>query len=374
MNILYTSADLGVPLRGTKGAGVHVRAITQALSRLGHKVTIAIATERSGNPAPDVHRIEVLTAGAVAARAQLMELIEREQIEFVIERYSLNSGAAVSAAHACGLALLLEVNAPLVHEAARYRGLNNVPAALEQEREVFESADVISVVSTPLQRYVRSIVPAADIHVVPNGVEVARFATAQQAPLPVAAGRPVVGFAGSMKAWHGVLDLLEAFSRCARREPAPLLLLVGSGPEEDAVRRRAGTRELVGDVMLAGAVAHAEMPQLLAAIDIAVAPYTPSDNFYFCPLKILEYMAAGKPVVYPEVGDLPSIVDDAGIGYPAGDIDAMASALGHLLDDSDHRDRLGAAATTRAAAYDWRHTAAALVALAPTGAWSAGVG
>jgi glycosyltransferase involved in cell wall biosynthesis len=174
----------------------------------------------------------------------------------------------------------------------------------------------------------------------------------------------VVGFVGSMKPWHGLLDLLEAFARVARRAPAPLLVLVGSGPEEQAVRRRASAADLRGKVVMIGAVPHAEVPGLLQAIDIAVATYT-GDDSYFSPLKVLEYMAAGRPVVYPAIGDLQSLIGQTGLSYPAADVTALASRLEQLIADAALRRRLGAAASGRARDLDWTRVADRLIEIAP---------
>ena len=81
-----------------------------------------------------------------------------------------------------------------------------------------------------------------------------------------------------------------------------------------------------------GKVAPGEVPGWLTQMDIAVAPYPVAEDFYFSPLKILEYMAAGIPVVASAVGDLPSLVEHerTGILVPPGDADALGQALLHL--------------------------------------------
>jgi glycosyltransferase involved in cell wall biosynthesis len=364
VRILYVCADRGIPLRCDKGASVHVRSITTALARLGQRVTVAVAREQGKNPPPTVERVEVL--GADPER-ELDALIAAERCDCVIERYSLQSGAAQRIAERRGLPLLLEVNAPLVHEAARYRGLQDVSAALAREHELFCRASAIHVISPALSHYVRSVAPGARVHVVANGVEVERFATADPAPLTSAARRIVVGFVGSTKAWHGVADLLEAFAQLApgsREAQRSLLLLVGGGPEEDRLRERARLPDLARRVLITGAVPHAEVPALTQAINVAVAPYLDTGDFYFSPLKILEYLAAGRPVVHPALGDLQALVGDAGLSYPPGDIAALAGALKRLIGDAQLRRNLGARAAERASAHSWESVARALVSIA----------
>src|SRR5260370_6616852 len=236
MNVLYVGADRGIPLLGGKGASVHVRAVTSAMQALGPRVTLAVRRLGSGNPAPAVHRIEQLDKDGERATQQLADLIVEDRIGVVIERYSLQSGAARRATHRHGLPLTLEVNAPLAEEATRYRGLAD-PDAEAWEHETIRAADRIQVVSTALLRYVQSVAPGVPSAWIPNGSHVAAFRSSKPLTAPRLDGLLVVGFAGSMKPSHGVADLLDAFARTSAppREPAPVLLLVGAGPEQEAL-------------------------------------------------------------------------------------------------------------------------------------------
>jgi glycosyltransferase involved in cell wall biosynthesis len=162
-----------------------------------------------------------------------------------------------------------------------------------------------------------------------------------------------------MKPWHGVADLLDAFARtCAPPgEPAPVLLLVGAGPEEEALRRRAMAPDLTGRVEFTGAQAHDAIPALVRRFDVAVAPYRAMPSFYFHPLKIVEYLAAGVPVVYSDQGDLRELVGAAGLAYPPGECDELAGRLTALLHNHVLRRELAQAAERRGGEFDWRRIA-----------------
>jgi glycosyltransferase involved in cell wall biosynthesis len=67
----------------------------------------------------------------------------------------------------------------------------------------------------------------------------------------------------------------------------------------------------------------------------------------------LEYMAAGLPIIYPRIGDLPGLVGDAGFAYPAGDVAAMTDRLGQLLSDPLLGPRLGRLGIERAQRRSW---------------------
>ena len=92
-----------------------------------------------------------------------------------------------------------------------------------------------------------------------------------------------------------------------------------------------------------GAVPPEQIPGLLATMDTAVAPYPTNLDFYFSPLKVVEYMAAGLPVVISRIGQLIDLVDDdiTGLLCPPGDEAALANALERLWQSPDLRQRLG---------------------------------
>src|SRR5204863_8855910 len=183
-------------------------------------------------------------------------------------------------------------------------------------------------------------------HVVPNGVNPDRFAPNQKPSLPTAAESLTVGFAGSMKPWHGLENLLEAFARLHQRLPASRLLLVGDGSGREPLAAAASARGLGKAVQFTGAVPANEVPGLLASMDVAVAPYPNLPNFYFSPLKVYEYMAAGLPVVVSNIGQLGKLINHGvnGLLVPAGDAGALAHALVRLRNEPLLRARLGEAA------------------------------
>jgi glycosyltransferase involved in cell wall biosynthesis len=372
MNVLYVCADRGIPVLGNKGASVHVRSLAHAMQQLGHSVTLVARCWDEGNPPPRVHRSEHLREDPGEAADQLEQLIGFERPDVVIERYSLESGAARLATRRCGIPLTLEVNAPLVQEATRYRGLDD-PSAEQREHETLRAADRIHVVSSALLHYVRSVAPDVPAAWIPNGADVSRLRAAAPAALPSMDGRVVVGFVGSMKPWHGVDQLLDAFARIHPHNPQAALLLVGAGPKEAEVIERAGRADMRGHALCTGHVPHADVPGLVGRFDIAVAPYLPVEDFYFHPLKIVEYLSAGKPVIYSDQGDLRALVGPGGLGYPPGSAPRLADRLDQLLADAALRRGLARAAGVRGARLDWSVIAERVLDFA-AGAPDAGLG
>jgi glycosyltransferase involved in cell wall biosynthesis len=92
-----------------------------------------------------------------------------------------------------------------------------------------------------------------------------------------------------------------------------------------------------------GALPHAEAIKLMAGWDAGIAPYAPIDGFWFSPLKVLEYMAAGACPVASDLGDAAHLLDHGrrGVLVRPGDAGALAQALAALARDRDRTRRLG---------------------------------
>src|SRR5262249_19526710 len=253
----------------------------------------------------------------------------------------------IERARSAGLPGLLEVNAPLIDEQAHHRGLVDRAGAARVAQRVFAAASALLAVSAEVAAYLERY-PATHgrVHVVPNGVDPARFPGDLAAARPGRAGMFTVGFVGSLKPWHGLPMLVEAFAELHRREPNTHLLIVGDGPERASLEAALAARGLRDAAHFAGAVAPTSVPELLACVDAAVAPYPHRSQFYFSPLKVYEYMAAGRAVVTSQIGQLDALIRDGvnGLLCPPGDPVALADALDRLRRQPELRERLGHAA------------------------------
>ncbi len=397
MKLLYLNFDHGIPVCGDKGASVHVRAFIGAAHRLGHEVALACATLGSGNPPPpalilplcprpgladpDVEdpmlaKEQVKLASDKAAPAHVLAALTAEGFrpDMIYERHALFHAAGAEIAARLGIPRLLEVNAPLVEEQKRFRGLCLEDEARRIERQSYESADAIIAVSEAVGRHVRDVLGQQhNVHVVPNGVDVEAYGqieTTRQAMrqhLGLAMRAPVAGFIGSFKPWHGVPFLLEAFAAIAAKIPDLHLLAIGEGPEREAVLARAAALGLAARVLLPGRVAHTEVPAWLSAMDFTVAPYLPQSDFYFSPLKIAESMAAARPVLAPDTGAISQMVTHRrnGLLFPPGDLAACTAGLEELAMDGQARAAMGAAAQHEAQQWGWQQVVRHSLNLAP---------
>ena len=390
LRVAYVCADPGVPVFGAKGSSVHVQEVVRALRRAGAEVTL-FATRLGGEPPADlrgipVHPLPALPPGepvireraALAAnRALRAALAARGPFDLVYERYALWSHAGMDYAREADAPGILEVNAPLIEEQARHRALVHREAAEQVAARAFAAAHALVAVSPGVAAYLANYPLAAPrVHVIPNGVDPDRFPAALFARRPASREDSsfTVGFLGTLKPWHGLDVLVDAFARLHARHPDCRLLIVGEGPERERIEAAIKERNIGSAVRLTGAVAPDQVPEELTEMDVGVAPYPELADFYFSPLKIYEYMAAALPVVVSRIGDLDQVVQSevTGLLSPPGDPAALAAALERLRGDAPLRRRLGDAARARVLAeHSWDAVVARILNLAGLGSSSA---
>jgi glycosyltransferase involved in cell wall biosynthesis len=162
------------------------------------------------------------------------------------------------------------------------------------------------------------------VRIVPNGVDPARFTTAE---------RPGSGFvyAGRLSREKGLATLVAAVERA----PGVRLVVAGTGPEGESLRRKASP-----SIELAG---HLEREALLARVRGARALVLPSEWYENAPLAALEALASGVPVVASRIGGNPEIVRDGetGLLFEPGDAEGLAERLRRLEGDPQIAQQLG---------------------------------
>lgn len=355
MRIAYISTDPGIPIHGRKGASVHVTEVVRALRRDGHHVEVF--SPRVQDEIPDdlvdlaVHQLDPVD-GAPASRERALlagNTALRQRLDssgpwdLVYERYALMSHAAGAWATSSGVPFVVEVNAPLVDEQARHRRLVHRELAENVTRRLFGHATAIITVSDPVAHWTRARSSHPErVHVVPNGVDPARFVPSEHPDRPM---RPVtIGFVGTLKPWHGVEVLLDATARIATATDVDCRLrIVGDGPQRAALAERAHRLGLERITTFTGSVAPDTIPDELARMDIGTVPQVPGAGDYFSPMKVFEYQAAGLPVVASTTGQLVEVVHHGATGLCCrpGDVDDLAAALHRLVFDAELRRRLG---------------------------------
>jgi starch synthase len=343
LRIACVNQDPGIAPGRKKGAAVHVAAMREAFRELGASV-LEVDT-------PDPREVELLLA----------ESADGPGLDLIYERYALSGYAASAVARRHGIPHVLEVNAPLAQEARVHRPEIDVAVDSETERRQFHDATVVLAVSHAVAQYAfeRGADPSR-VTVAPNGVDTDLFrprsaSDATRSAL-VPEGRFALGFHGRLRPWHN-FELLVEITRDLLDLGEPVFLLtVGEGSFLETVRHA-----LPEDCYRCiDWVEHAEIGSTVAAFDALVLTHEASTSdgslpFYFSPLKLHEAMAAGVVPVVPDLGDLPSLVEDGrrGLVYSAGDRTALVRAIRRLIVDHDLRRRLAGQAREHAETHTW---------------------
>jgi glycosyltransferase involved in cell wall biosynthesis len=404
MKVLYLCNDPGIHLGGLSGGSIHIRSFVRALTNLGHEVTVVVCSSPNSEKSleADLHA-KVCLAGvtpwnralaqALGAAARLMgrtprhhpdavralhhltflkaarHAAQRLNPDFIYERYSLWGAAGLRLAKARSIPIVLEVNAPLAYEQQQYRtGLTCPPLARWVERRIWRKANLLLAVSEPLrtQLQIAGVNPEL-IQVLPNGVNPRLFHPGLDGRLVRERfkldGRFVIGFVGTFKRWHGVDLLLAAFQDLYRADHSTHLLLVGDGPLRPRFEQEVREAGLQDAVTLAGGVAHEDVPDYLAAMDVAVAPYPALADFYFSPLKLFEYMAAGRAVVASRTGQVADVVIDGetGLLYEPGDRAGLLNCIQRVQKDAVLRNELGRKGSAACSVRTWSQNAARVI-------------
>ena len=354
MKIAYVCADPGVPVFGCKGCSLHVQEMLRALRNKGASVHL-LATRTGGNAPADLADLPVQALPAYAgedeaareraqwaANAGLTSAVRSlSHLDLVYERYSLWSHAGLEVAREAGIATVLEVNAPLIEEQQQFRQLHDPVAALASARRAFSAADVLVAVSDGVAAYLQGFPEARGrVHVIANGVDTERFVSQ---PTLIGTRPFTIGFVGTLKPWHGVDVLLRAFARFHADNAESRLLIVGHGPERERLDSLVVELDVAHAVEFTGAVTPSLVPSMLARMDVGVAPYPESADFYFSPLKVYEYMAAGLVVVASRIGQLEGLIRDGedGVLCPPGDAEALAASFVQVSSNPDWARALG---------------------------------
>lgn len=183
---------------------------------------------------------------------------------------------------------------------------------------------------------------------IPNGVTVAKFASA--APLPGWPGEGgALGFLGRFTEPRKGFEILRsAFVALARQRPGLRLLVAGPGDVADL-----DVPDFLSDrVIFLGLVSEADKARMLRSVDVYVAPNTGGESFG---MILTEAMAAGTAIAASDLDAFRRVLDGgrAGALFPTGSATELAVLLGTLLDDPARRSELSAAARTAVAAFDW---------------------
>ena len=387
MRILYF-ADIRFPLE--RANGIQTMETCYALGDRGHDVRLIVRPDTHSPPRdpfayyglPPSDRVTIERAPVSGPQ------IARRfgYLSFALGRSLGNRRGDVLMTRDLGTASMLAsvprtMRAPLVYESHGYApdvaaalpemlttapppGAARLSRLARREAAVWRRADGYVTITAALQQTLAGkFGPRSRTAVIPDG---ARLRTGHAFEFPAASAETIVGYAGHLYPWKGVDVLLEALERI---RGVSALIVGGHEAEGDRARleSRAVRLGIAHRVTFTGHVDPSRVAALLERATILVLPNPPSaaSTHFTSPLKLFEYMAAGRAIV---ASDLPAIRevlqdDKNALLVPAGDPAALARAIERLTADRDMAMRLARQALNDVADYTWERRASRLEAL-----------
>jgi glycosyltransferase involved in cell wall biosynthesis len=364
-----------------KGASIHIesfaRALVEAFGDI-ELVTIAAGAEPSASIErwPGVFHTELLALGetlidrVLCFRRFLAYWLKGRTFEAIQFRSIFEGLPLVELGGRSRL--IFEVNGlPSIELKYRYPGVEDdrelMRKLVAQEQACFEAADLVVTPSGVTREYLVSArrVPPAKIRVIPNGVDVKIFYPGTDRT-PEACVTRLLYF-GTLSAWQGVELGIRALAQVRSRIPATLTIIgTGSGRERDALQALASKLGVAAHLNLLEAMPQTGLAAHLRSCDAVLAPLTWNDRNVIqgcCPLKILESMAAGVPVV---ASDLPVVRELGCAGehfvlVKPGSVDQIAQAVLRLAADPALAQKIARQAREHVVGrFTWRHAGESL--------------
>ena len=230
---------------------------------------------------------------------------------------------------------------------------------------MIQYAVAVYVVSNQLKQfYVERNIPASKIQVIFNGADEKKFnpsISSQKVREEYSLGdKKVVGFVGSFHYWHGIDHIQSFILNILANYQNTVFLLVGYGPLKNNLENFVKQQGITNKVFLPGYIEYDHIPFYLAAMDVVIAPYPNYSFFYYSPIKLFEYMAAGKCVIATAIGQIKEVIEDGinGMLFQPGNYDEMLKKTFLLLQNNSLRKTMGKAARkTIEENYTWGHVA-----------------
>jgi PEP-CTERM/exosortase A-associated glycosyltransferase len=291
---------------------------------------------------PILNQLEVIQG----LEKRLIEIIPQIKPD-VLHAHSpcLNAIAALRAGRKFGIPVVYEVRA-FWEDAAVDHGTsteNGLRYKLTRGLETYalKRANAVTTICEGLRRdIVERGIPANKVTVIPNAVDIDKFAVGGEADQDLKRqlglhGHRLIGFIGSFYAYEGLDVLLRAVPALSARAPDLRVLLVGGGPQDANLRQLAKDLGIADKVVFTGRVPHDQVQKYYDLLDVLVYPRLSMRlTDLVTPLKPLEAMAQGRILAASSVGGHRELIDDGktGILFAPDDPAALASKVGDLLD------------------------------------------
>ncbi|MFN8454681.1 MAG: glycosyltransferase family 4 protein [Anaerolineae bacterium] len=345
------------------GVTEHIAALAQGMQQRGHEVHILAAN--SGHQSKLVSNVQAVTqhvttvciAGATArvglsplSFMRLKKILQHEAFDVLHLHEPLTPGIT-------WWSLLLASALPRTVTIGTFHAYHERPNWLYAQgkpifRYFFSQLDSLIAVSKAAHAFADRMFPG-DYRIIPNGVDLMRFGQKSKTKLTGAPDPLTILFVGRLDRRKGFVYLLEAFWRLKPHYPQLRLRVVGPfTAQESQSYQRCVQAHGVTDVEFVGYVPPEELPTFYHQAHIFCAPSMGFESFG---IVLLEAMAAGVPVIASDIAGYRTLIVDGqeGLLTPPGQPEALAAALGYLLDRPWLRQKMGRLGQLKARNYSW---------------------
>lgn len=354
----------------TGGAVIVSTEIANNLAKLGHDVTVLTPDlPQSGqryepelNPRVKVIRVDAPSRSNLKVAARRCKpnlerigksLGQKEKFDFILtifHPFHLVPNAAISCAKALGVPSIIKVDDAVYEKSS---GLKSIQRKIEQRISTrsLAKASAILVSNEPTKEIMESYynVDGKKISIVPNGVDLDFFEPANKDPKKLV-------FAGVMYHHRGLDLLLEAAPKVVNEVPEAKFVLLGDGPEMKKLQDFVKKNNLESNIELKGWVDRQSIPAQLSNASIGIGPLkrTPvTENAM--PIKVLEYMASGLPIV-AKTGTLPNdVLKNNENGYFIDNYSELSEKIVQLLKNPDIVEKMGKKSCVMVEKFSWEN-------------------
>lgn len=359
-NILYTAFDI-VP--SPKGASTHILHNLRGLVNGGHSVHLITPNDGLLPPEDTIEGARVtripqdlsdnfLARAVNFGKSVAAHLAIHPGYEIVHFRNIWDGFQIAQNKRKIGYKTLFEVNGlPSIELKYHYPGMDSELLAKIKEQEIatLHLADAIICPSNVTRDYIASFgLDRKRVTVIPNGVSPSDFLPT---PLPARDGRePVLLYIGTLADWQGLDIVIKALPKILNVQPVKLRIVGrGRSRQRKMLAKQIRKLGLEDHVIVQPAVPHHEIPELIAKADICIAPLALNDRNVTqgaCPIKVLEYMAAGRPLLASNMPIVRELVRDDvdGLLFSPNDPEDLARQANLLLRDMELSQRLAESA------------------------------
>jgi glycosyltransferase involved in cell wall biosynthesis len=270
------------------------------------------------------------------------------EVCFVWEHHDIFPGIGYELAQKYNAPFIKYVHAPQVWEATKWgvsRPLWGI--VLEAiEAKSLKKADVVACVSPKVvEKLVEMGIDSRNILISPMAVDPELFENVDSKQISIQyklEDKFVIGWTGSFRSFHGLDLLLNVFKKVTERIDNARLMLVGDGFEKASTMKMAKDLNIENLVIFTGRKSFIEIPKYIDTFDLAIVSASKRSDFHYSPLKLREYLGAGKATLAPNAGEIPDIFsDDLHLKlYNVGEIEETANIIINLAHSDEYRKSL----------------------------------